>query len=468
MIQFLRNKLTYSLSILVERSISFLLLPLFTNVLLPSDYGVFGVLFSMIALIAYINTLGMENGLMNFYQRVEDKVSLFSTIFWSMAGVSVLVSGMIFVFAGTLSTLLFRSREYLFHVRIAAVILLFDTLIRYYQFKSIGKQKSQHYLWVSLIRGISIVLMNVLLLLFLHLGLRGVVISYLSASLLVALFLAPQLFHDIKLTFNRPLFQEILRFVFPLMWTSVFLLLLNFVDRFLITQILGTWEAGVYHAVYRMGMVLNIFILAFYMGGVPFSQQWLKDNPGGYVIFVRLNNILFFISVSIAFIFSMLIPHIVQIKISGIQLVNAKYLDALPMVPVILMSYVFYGLYIGLNLPVLHLNKNKMLALFSGLACCVNILLNIVLIPRYNVYGAAIATLIAFMVLTISLYIYIRPKVKAAYPLLSYIMIVLITTFLMFLQHRLHMHALWAELIVIGVFELLLFVYYMKRNWLKW
>ncbi len=217
-----------------------------------------------------------------------------------------------------------------------------------------------------------------------------------------------------------------------------------------------------------MGMVLNIFILAFYMGGVPFSQEWLKNNPEDHTIFVRLNNLLFFISISIAFIFSMMIPHIVQIKISGIQIVNTKYLDALPMVPVILMSYVFYGLYIGLNLPVLHLNKNKMLAFFSGIACGFNILLNMVLIPKYNVYGAAFATLLAFMVLSISLYMYIRPKVKATYPLLSYSIIVLITAFLMFVQHRLQVHAFWAEVVVIVVFECLLFVYYMKRNWLKW
>lgn len=467
MIQFLKSKLTYSFSILLERSISFLLLPLFTNVLLPSDYGVFGVLFSMIALMAYINTLGMENGLMNFYQRVDDKISMFSTIFWSMISVSLFFSGIILILATPISQVLFNSNDYTFHVRIASIILLFDTWVRYYQFKSIGKQNSKLYLRVSFIRGVSVISMNVLLLLFLHLGLKGVMLSYLSASICIALLVAPSIVKDVKFIFNRLLFDDILRFVFPLMWTSIFLLLLNFIDRFLITQILGTWEAGVYHAIYRMGMVLNIFILAFYMGGVPFSQEWLKKNSEDHSIFVRLNNILFFVSISIAFIFSFIIPHIVQIKLFNIQLVNEKYLDALPMVPVILMSYVFYGLYIGLNLPVLHFNRNKILALFSGIACGVNIFLNIILIPKYQVYGAAAATLIAFMILAILLFLYVRKYVNSEYPVYSYGSIILFIALLIYGWQYFGIHSILLEILVIGIFECALFVYYKKRGWFQ-
>lgn len=464
MLQFLKSKLIYSFSILIERSVSFLLLPLFTHLLLPSEYGVFGVLFSMIALMAYINTLGMENGLMNFYQRVDDKQALFSTIFWSMAVVSLLFSTAIFLLADDVSILLFKSDIYGFHVRIASFILLFDTLVRYYQFKSIGKQKSRLYFSVSLVRGIGVVLMNLLLLLCLQLGLKGVVLSYLATSICVALLVSPQIFKDIKLSFNHSLFNEILRFVFPLMWTSIFLLLLNFVDRFLITQILGTWEAGLYHAVYRMGMVLNIFILAFYMGGVPFSQDWLNKNPKDHSVFVRLNNILFFISISMALIFSLIIPHIVQIRVFDIQLVNARYLEALPIVPVILLSYVFYGLYIGFNLPILHLNKNHMLAIFSGIACGINILLNILLIPKYHVYGAALATLIAFIVLAISLYFYIHREVKSKYPVTTYGIWIVITVLFIAVFNS---HAFILKLLAIFIFECFLFVFYQKRGWFQ-
>ena len=65
-------------------------------------------------------------------------------------------------------------------------------------------------------------------------------------------------------------------------------------------------------------------------------------------------------------------------------------------IPIVGLSYVFYGLFI-LQMPSIYLkNKEKWVPLFWGLGLIINILGNVLLIPQYTIYGAAISTLLTY------------------------------------------------------------------------
>jgi O-antigen/teichoic acid export membrane protein len=93
----------------------------------------------------------------------------------------------------------------------------------------------------------------------------------------------------------------------------------------------------------------------------------------------------------------------------GIVLLNwlfpVTYHSAAPIIPIVAESLVFYGIYYifmaGANIT----RRTWMAAVFTTLAAIINIILNLILIPHYGAMGAAVSTLLAYIVLASAAYI---------------------------------------------------------------
>ena len=105
-----------------------------------------------------------------------------------------------------------------------------------------------------------------------------------------------------------------------------------------------------------------------------------------------------FINIMICFSSLILIfyPLILQNKIFGIYLIGEIFWPGLTIIPIILLSYIFYGVFI-LQMPSIYLtNKQNWAPIFWGIGFIINASLNILLIPMYGFLGAAISTQIAY------------------------------------------------------------------------
>jgi O-antigen/teichoic acid export membrane protein len=105
----------------------------------------------------------------------------------------------------------------------------------------------------------------------------------------------------------------------------------------------------------------------------------------------------------------------VKINIAGYTLLNQNYWGGLVIIPYILIAYLFSGLYLNLNIAAFFQNKIKYLILSSGIGCLSNIILNFILIPKYSIAGAAIATMLSYMIMFIVLYYYSQKIYRIEY-----------------------------------------------------
>jgi O-antigen/teichoic acid export membrane protein len=80
------------------------------------------------------------------------------------------------------------------------------------------------------------------------------------------------------------------------------------------------------------------------------------------------------------------------------------YYQASTIVPYIALSYLFFGIYFMINIGISIKKKTEYSALILGFSAVVNIILNYILIPKYGINGAAISTLISYLILLISAY----------------------------------------------------------------
>jgi len=98
----------YGVSTVVGRFLNFLLVPFYTNVLLPGEYGVVAYIYSIIAFLNIVYGYGMESAYFRYGSSLElgSEKENFTTPFISLAATSLLLSGFIHIFASPISALL--------------------------------------------------------------------------------------------------------------------------------------------------------------------------------------------------------------------------------------------------------------------------------------------------------------------------------------------------------------------------
>jgi len=413
---FVKKNLTYATALFFERGIAFLLLPLYTHALSPEEYGLYAVLFAFMAFAAFFSGLGVENGLLRYSSDSGMESSLTGTVFWAMSVSGLCLSASIFALAGPISTRLLQDVRYRHLIQLSAGILLTDTAIRYFLYRLLGLQKTRLYLRISLLRGGTAMITNLIFVVLLRRGLNGVFLSYLSSNVLVILFIFPFATGRVPLRFDAALFYKLFRFGFPVMLTSLLITLLNFFDRYLLEIRISAEAAGLYSAAYRIGFVMNMIVTAFSMGAVPFASHVLKEDPEERLVFSKLMQALFFVCVPVFLFLGLFIHDLVQFKVLGYAVINERYWKAMDIVPFILLGYVFYGFSVNFSLGLYIREKTSTMAVITLVAFGINVAANCLLIPVYAAWGAAAATFLAFFVMAALMFGVSRRVFTVPYP----------------------------------------------------
>ena len=403
---FIRKHLAYIIGIFFERGVSYLLLPLYTHVLLPHEYGIYALLLTFISIAVFIYSLGLENSLLTYGAGMKDRTILYSTIFWGMMVLGTGFSLLIFLFAGQLSSVYLGHEKYIKLVRLCGGILLTETAIRFSLYGILGEQKPKIYLIILSSKAVLTVVFNVYFLLILKMRLEGLFLSYLVTTIIVASACIVRFSRMLRPFFDRSLFYRVFYFGFPVMLTSLLITGLNFFDRFLLNFYHDASVVGIYSVAYKIGFVMNVIVIAFSMGAIPMTSSLLKDDARNADILPDLLKWLFSVMLSVLVFLVLFAGDIVRLTFFGYTLINESYLGAVPLIPIILLGYLFYGFYITFSLGIYFKEKTKILAGTAAFGFCVNLVFNLILIPKYDALGASLATVIAFFSMALVLYRY--------------------------------------------------------------
>jgi O-antigen/teichoic acid export membrane protein len=122
---------------------------------------------------------------------------------------------------------------------------------------------------------------------------------------------------------------------------------------------------------------------------------------------------------------SLFIDDIAKIKLPfrG-HLIGTAYWDGLDIVPVILFAYLLYGIYINLMAGIYIEKKTKYLPIVTGIAASINIIGNFLLIPHFNLMGAAIATLFSYFVMMAGIYYFSQKYYKINYEIKNILIVI--------------------------------------------
>lgn len=239
-------------------------------------------------------------------------------------------------------------------------------------------------------------------------GVGYVFISNLIASLITFALLAPQILkHNWK--FDIKLWKQLMIYCWPLLVVGLAGSLNQHFDKliikYLVPKDLGDGETGIYGAIYKLSIFITLFIQAFQYAAEPFffNQAKEKDSRDTYAKVLKYFTILTSAAFLGILLFIDLVKHFIR---------SEEYYEGLYVLPWLLMSAVFFGIYYNLSFWYKLSGKTYFGAIISGIGAVLTLLGNIILIPYFEAqnpgngyFGAALTTFFCFLIMSLISYV---------------------------------------------------------------
>jgi len=446
----------YGVSTIIGRFLNFLLVPFYTNVLPPSQYGIVATIYSYIAFMNIIYIYGMESAYFKYASTKEignDK-EIFSTPFFSILLTSIIFSGIIFFNSYHLSVFIEVPLRFEDTIRYSAIILLLDSLA-IIPFASLRLQrKVKTFAAIKLVNIIVNVAANVILLLKFHTGVEGIFISGVIASAVTLVLLLPEILGKLSLKFVGDLYAALLKFGLPYIPAGLAAMMVQVIDRPILLALTNESTVGIYQANYRLGIFMMLVVSMYDYAWRPFFLTHAGD-PNAKQLFARILTYFTFISSIIVLLISLYIDDIVKLHIyHGRSIINPAYWSGLGIVPIVLLGYLFNGIYVNLMAGIYIEKKTSHLPYITGIGAVINVAANFLLIPKFGMFGAAWATFLAYAGMAISIYIVSQKYYPVQYELgkILKIGIALGITIIAFSSHHTFLPNLNEQLIKVSAF----------------
>jgi O-antigen/teichoic acid export membrane protein len=404
--------LLYGLGLAVNRLLSFLLLPLLTNTLLPSEYGLWTLLQSLYLLLLTLSVHSMDEAVLRFSSGAPETRRGFFTA--AILGVSVAALLAVLVSIIPLSTMLpaesGRSAYFIFF----GLWLFADTLsiVASAYFRAMERPVPVA-LFLACQNIILVILLYALTIRFPG-GVAGVLKAHAITALLSILFWAPFVLRDKISLPSRAQYRALAGFGLPLMFVALMGLLTIYADRYLVNYFLGKELTGIYSVGYKLGMVTFTLLSAFRMGWYPkfYSLHETHGREAALAYARTVMPVLLLLIGSAAFFISAFAPQIAAIPVPGGTFIGREYWSGLPLVGFISLAYLFDGGATLLDAFLYFDRRVKLIFLAAGSALAVNILLNLLLIRPMGLAGAALSTLLSYIALFLSVQIINRKALR--------------------------------------------------------
>lgn len=398
----------YGVGIMLNKFLSFLFIPIYTYFFSPSDLGLYNLIQSLWLFVILIYVYGMETSFIRFFiDAKEEKVKkeIYSTTILLITLTSLIFSVIIYFLSGTVSNLIgfenIDKGKYL--IKVLSILLFFDTLSRFPLLLLRAELKAKTYFYLTASSLFINLIFNLLFIIVFRLNVEAILYSYILSVIftLIAGMLITKKFFSIDFSFKKA--GELVIYGNKFIYYGLFLLLVDISDRFFLKYYFDESVVGIYSANYRLGTVMSLAIAAFRFSWTPYFLN-LSENPENKKIISETFTYFIFAGLLLFLLFAFFTEPLVKLSIGGYSLLDPKYYGGLVIIPIILLSYLFSGLFANLNVVPFYTNKTLILFYVSLEGLIINVLLNIFLIPKFQMLGAAYSTLITYAVMFFHIY----------------------------------------------------------------
>lgn len=457
------HSMLYAIAPQIPKLANILVLPIITQFLTSTDYGIYGTLIAYSGLLGGLKMLGFDVLLVNSFFKKKKWKAYWGRYMFGLYFYSIFFSLLYVLFLNYFMPQEVGDNHWLVIALIVIPATLFNILNifggRYYQLS----QKPQYVSLVTVIVGVVSILMNLYTIAYLKLGYLGWFLSTATGSFISFLLYAYPIFKKVELkpilTTNKNFWKKSLKVALPTIPHSYSTYLLNSSDRMVMDQLkTPIGQIGIYNLAYIFGGYMEFFGNAVGMAvGPMITGLYAKKTEAAEK---QLQTLIFFLQIGFIVLCSIVSLWAKELFDFLIQKEELKVAYSISII--IIMGYAYRPLYWAAGMKIMFYEFTNKLWRISFVAGALNVILNLVFIPIYGIYAAAITTFISLMYLGLSPF-YIK-EYKALnnekiYPVFWILIITFLTGLIFYLKDASITIKIFTSLAFIALFAI-----YMKKE----
>ena len=402
----LKDTIVYGLGNIAVKIVGLILIPLYTDPKFFStdQFGVLGILEISALVLTSMLASGLPQSLTRWFWDKDHKDNQKGIFFMSLSTqlfVSSLFCLVLIPLSGSLSVLIFSKPDW---SKIITLVILasgiqsinnvINTLMRL-------QSRSLLYTLTNLVKLISVLSLTLYFILSKKMGLEGIYLAQVIGNALIVLLLLGYTIKNARIFFDKNIFRKMNIYGFPLLLANISAALLTVIDRFSLNSLTVLKSVALYTLAFKITSVLKLVLvdsMKLALGPMMIKRIDTPDNKRFYSkVLLYSSYILMFAIVGVS---------LFSFEIIKIIATSRSYWDAVVIIPVLSLSIFFvnmkevtvYGLHIA--------KKTRIIGIIVVFSTIMSLVLNILLIPVWDITGAAVATLLSQFMYWFACYYY--------------------------------------------------------------
>jgi O-antigen/teichoic acid export membrane protein len=400
----LKDTLIYGLGNIAVKVVGLILIPLYTDPKFFSidEFGILGILeISGLVLTASMAS-ALPQSLTRWYWDKEHKGNQKGIFFMSLMTQLIVSLAFCFIFiplSRTLSVIIFSVTDWsgvitlvVLASGIQAINNLINTLMRL-------QSKSLLYTITNLLKLATVLLLTLYFILFKKMGIEGIYLAQVIGNVLAVIFLLGYTIKNSKVFFDKNILKSMNIYGFPLFAANISAVLLNVIDRYSLNSLALLKSVALYTLAFKITSVLKLVIgdsMKLALGPIILKRIDSPDNKRFY------SKVLLYSSY--AMMFAIVGISMYSFEVIKVIAKSKEFWNAVVIIPVLALSNFFvnmkdvtvYGLQIA--------KKTKIIGIIVVFSTVLSLILNLLLIPVWDITGAALATLISQFIYWLACY----------------------------------------------------------------
>ncbi len=408
----------YGFGGILAKSITFLLLPLYTRLLTPGDYGILSLVSIVGAVIGILYGFMISSGFIrNYYDTsdVKQRSILFSSALW-FTFCNALIFALIGIsFSEKIASLIFKFPDGGLYITLIIISTMLHSCSPVFYGLLMVREQSKKYVTVNIITLITTLCSTIILLVVFKWSVKAVLTGQIIGGAVEIIILTLLMSKNINFLVSWGALTDMLKFSTPLVPLQLAYLVLTLSDRFFIQEYKNVSDVGLYSLGYKLAALIPLFAIQPLKAWGPYIFSLIHEpNKCKSTIadFSRyyLSAILF-----IALLISIFSREVLMI------MAKSDYWSAWKVVYLLCISSVFFGMMNVVSYGFHIVKKTLITSFFFIIGAAVNLLFNYLLIPKYGMIGASVATSLSFLCVLIGYFIFLEKVYPIPFKYLKFI-----------------------------------------------
>lgn len=389
----LKASLLYLVFSILNQFINLLYTPILTRNLSQKDYGIYSLFYSITGILSLLLMLCIPSAYSRFYHEVKNKKEYENTILNFLIFFGGMILVLVYLSSKYISELvftgIFKGEVYIFLVGLSSYFLGLISLLTIKYSMELKAFKA------SILNLLNILLQYLGIIILLKVGIFNLekifyIKTIIPGTIFILFFIAN--LREYKIKIDLKYLKKTLKYSSGLILGQISTWILSLIDRQFLNSYLGLEEVAIYSLSVKIGMLINpIFIELMKKIVTPIKFKVYNKVDGKRIILSYYKLYCFlggFVLLGIS-LYSKLAINI---------LATEEYIKALYIIPIISISYFFWGLNEYYAIGIVVGNKSLLNSIIAFLAAIINIVGNIFLIPIIGIYGATISSIISYFI----------------------------------------------------------------------